>query len=90
MRQLTTPARASAALRQNKASEMRTIGIMLFVVGILGLVYGGVNCSRNRANLDGDLIAPATAHKSVPAPADIGAVMLIGTVALLVVVRRRP
>ena len=75
---------------QERASEMKTIGIVLVVLGILALVYGGVNYNRNRTVLEmGSMKITATEHKSISVPAAVGVVVLVGGVALLVVDRRR-
>jgi uncharacterized membrane protein YidH (DUF202 family) len=69
---------------------MRTIAIMLVVLGILVLVYGGISYNRNRTVLEvGSVKVTATEHKSISVPAVIGAVALIGGVALLVTGKRR-
>jgi uncharacterized membrane protein YidH (DUF202 family) len=68
---------------------MKTIGIVLVILGVLALVYGGFNYSKNRTVLQmGDVSVTATEHKSMAVPAVIGVVVLIGGVALLVVDRR--
>jgi len=69
---------------------MKTVGIVLVVLGILALVYGGVNYNRNRTVLEmGSMKITATEHKSIAVPAAVGVVVLVGGVALLVVDRRR-
>lgn len=69
---------------------MRTIGIVLVVIGILALVYGGISYNKNRTVLQmGSVNVTATEHKSFQVPAVVGVVVLIGGVALLVVGKRR-
>lgn len=69
---------------------MRTAGIVLVVLGVLALVYGGINYSRNRTVLQmGSMKVTATEHKSIPVPAIAGVVVLIGGAALLLLDRRR-
>ena len=69
---------------------MRMIGIVLVVLGALALVYGGINYNKNRTVLEvGSVSVTATERKSIPIPAVVGAVVLIGGVALLVGERRR-
>jgi len=69
---------------------MKTLGIVLLIVGVLALVYGGINYSRERTVLEvGSLSVTATEHKNIPVPAVLGAIVLIGGAALLVVGRRR-
>jgi len=69
---------------------MRTIGIVLLVIGILALVYGGINYTKNRTVLKvGSMNVTAAEHRSIPIPAIAGVVVLLGGVALLVVGNRR-
>jgi uncharacterized membrane protein YidH (DUF202 family) len=69
---------------------MKTIGIVLVVLGVLALVYGGVSYNKNRTVLEvGSMKVTATEQKSIPVPAVVGVVVLIGGVALLVVGKRR-
>ena len=69
---------------------MKTIGIVLVVLGVLPLVYGGFNYNKNRTVLRmGSVSVTATEHKSIPVPAVAGVVVLIGGAALLVVGKRR-
>ena len=69
---------------------MKIIGIVLVVLGVLALVYGGISYTRNRTVLQvGSMNVTATEHKSIPVPAVVGVVVLIGGVALLVVGKRR-
>ncbi len=69
---------------------MKNIGIVLVVLGVLALIYGGINYNKERTVLQmGSMSVTATEHKSIPVPAVVGAVVLIGGVALLVVGKRR-
>jgi len=69
---------------------MKTIAVVLVVLGVLALVYGGISYTRNRTVLQvGSMNITATEHKSFPVPAVVGALVLIGGVALLVVDKRR-
>jgi hypothetical protein len=69
---------------------MKIIGIMLVSLGLLALIYGGLNYTRNRTILKmGSMSVTATEHKSIPVPAVAGLVVLLGGVALLVVGQRR-
>jgi hypothetical protein len=68
---------------------MRIIGIVLVVLGVLALIYGGISYSRNRPVLQvGSVSVTATEQKSFRVPAIVGAVALAGGVALLVVGKR--
>ena len=69
---------------------MKTIGIVLVVLGILALAYGGISFSRERTVLQlGSMSVTATEHKSIPVPAVVGVIVLVGGAALLVVGKRR-
>ena len=60
------------------------------VLGVLALVYGGINYNRNRTVLEmGSMSVTATEHKSIPVPAVAGAVVLIGGVLLVAADKRR-
>ncbi len=69
---------------------VKTIGVVLLVLGILALVYGGISYNRDRTILEvGSLEITATERKNVPIPAIVGFVALIGGVALLFAGSRR-
>ena len=69
---------------------MKIIGIVLVVLGVLALVYGGFSYNKNRTVLQvGSMNVTATEHKSIPVPAVVGVVVLIGGVALLAFGKRR-
>jgi hypothetical protein len=69
---------------------MRTIGIVLLVVGVLALVYGGIGYNKDHTVLEvGSMHIQATEHKTIPIPAIVGVVVLIGGAALLVGDKRR-
>lgn len=69
---------------------MKTMGFVLVILGALALIYGGINYNKDRTILEiGSLNVTATEHKSIPIPAVVGVVVLIGGVALLAVGRRR-
>ena len=56
---------------------------------MLALVYGGINYNKDGTVFQmGSVSVTATEHKSIPVPAVVGVVVLIGGVALLVVGRR--
>jgi len=69
---------------------MKILGIVLMALGILALVYGGISFDRDRTVLQvGSMSVTATEHKSIPLPAVIGVIVLVGGAALLVVGKRR-
>jgi hypothetical protein len=69
---------------------MRIFSLALVIIGIIALIYGGIGYNRQRTILDvGGIKATATEHKSLPVPPLVGAIAVIGGVALLVVDKRR-
>ena len=69
---------------------MKTFGIVLVILGVLALVYGGISYTKNRTVLQvGSMNVTATEHKSVPIPAVVGVIALVGGAALVVVSKRR-
>ena len=69
---------------------MKIFGIVLVILGVLALVYGGINYNRNRTVLKmGSMSVTATEHRTFPVPAVAGAVVLIGGVALVMADKRR-
>lgn len=64
---------------------MRILGIILVAIGVLALVYGGINYTKKKSVLDlGPVEITSTEHKSFPIPAAVGALVLIGGVVILV------
>ncbi len=60
------------------------------VLGIAALIYGGVGYNRERTVIDiAGIKATATEHKNIPISPIVGAIALIGGVALFMVDRRR-
>jgi hypothetical protein len=69
---------------------MKTIGIVLLILGIVALIYGGISYTRDRTVLElGSLEITATERRNVPIPAIVGVVVLIGGAALLFAGSRR-
>ena len=69
---------------------MKIIAVLLIVVGLVALVYGGISYNRERTILDiGSIEATVTEQKSIPISPIIGGLALAGGIALLVVGRRR-
>ncbi len=69
---------------------MKILGIVLIALGVLALVYGGIDYNKSRTVLEvGSVSVTATEHKNIPVPAIVGVIALIGGVALLVGGKRR-
>ena len=63
---------------------MKNLGVVLVILGIVALVYGGISYNRQRTVLEvGSLKVTATERQSVPIPAVVGVIALIGGVAML-------
>jgi len=69
---------------------MKGIGLVLLALGVVALVYGGIDYSRNRTVLQvGSMNITATEHNTIPVPVVVGLVVLIGGAALLFTDKRR-
>ena len=63
---------------------MKPIALLLVVVGIIGLVYGGISYNRQRTVFEfGGMKATATEHRNIPITPVIGLLALVGGVVLL-------
>lgn len=69
---------------------MKRLGIVLVGLGVLALIYGGIQYSRQRTVIDlGPIQATATEHRKIPiSPIAAGIAIVVG-VALLTVPRHR-
>lgn len=64
---------------------LRTIGVVLIVLGLIGLAWGGFSYTTREKVVDlGPIQATREKTHSVPLPPVAGAVALIGGVALLI------
>ena len=69
---------------------MRILGIVLIVLGLLGLLYGGFSYTRRRDTVQvGPLSASVVQRESVPIPPILGGIALVAGVALLLVGGRK-
>ena len=67
------------------------IGTILIVVGLVSLLLGGFRWTEDKTVVDiGPIKATAEEHKTLPIPPVVGALALVGGIAVLLVpVRRR-
>ncbi len=66
------------------------VGILLIVLGVFALAYEGITYTRTERVIDlGPLKVDAKREKTIPLPPVLGALSLVGGVALLIVSRRR-
>ncbi|MCI0415477.1 DUF3185 domain-containing protein [bacterium] len=64
---------------------MKTIGIILIILGIVALVFGGITYTKKEKVIDlGPIEATAEEKKTIPLPPVLGAISLIGGIILLV------
>ena len=69
---------------------MRLAGIVLVVLGVLALAYGGFSYTKREKIIDiGPIEATAETRESVPLPPILGGAALVGGILLLVVSGRK-
>ena len=67
----------------------RILGIILIVLGLAGLVFGGLSYDKKKADVDlGPVDFEVTERKTLPVPPLAGAVAIVAGVALMFVGRR--
>jgi hypothetical protein len=81
------------ALRKTEARRMKPlviVGILLVVIGVIGLAYGGISYTREKTVVDiGPIKATADTRETIPVPPLLGGLALIGGVALIVTGAKR-
>ncbi len=66
------------------------VGVVLVVLGVISLAYGGINYTRREKVIDiGPIEATAERNNRIPLPPVLGGVALVGGIALLAVGSRR-
>lgn len=69
---------------------MKALGVVLIVLGVIGLVWGGITWTKRDKVLDvGPVQVTKEERKSLPMPPLAGAVSLVAGVALVLVDGRR-
>ncbi|HET7696074.1 MAG TPA: hypothetical protein VFK57_10230 [Vicinamibacterales bacterium] len=69
---------------------MKIAAIVLIVLGVLALAYGGISYTREEKVLDiGPIEATAERRETIPLPPVLGAAAIVGGIAMLIVGRRR-
>lgn len=68
---------------------MKVLGIVLIVLGVLALAYGGFGYTKEKKVLDmGPLQATTRTHETVPIPPIVGGAAVIAGIAVLAVSAR--
>lgn len=66
------------------------IGIVLIVIGLIGLIWGGISYTRREKVIDlGPLQATAERRETIPVGPVVGGIALVGGIVLLVAGRKR-
>ena len=69
---------------------MKIAGVLLIVLGIVALIYGGISYTNRETVLDiGPLEATTETRETIPLPPILGALALLGGVALMIAGSRR-
>ena len=63
---------------------MKLLGIVLIVLGLVGVIYGGVSWTKKETILDaGPLEISTNKRESVPLPPIVGALLMVGGAVLV-------
>lgn len=69
---------------------MRMAGIVLIILGIIGLVYGGITYTRRRDTVNiGPITATVKQRETLPISPVVGVIALVAGIGLLVAGGRR-
>ena len=69
---------------------MRIAAIVLIVVGVIALAYGGISYTRREKIFDvGPIEATAERRETIPLPPVLGAAAIVGGIVLLIAASRR-
>ena len=69
----------------------RIAGIVLIVIGLIGLIWGGISWTEEETLVDiGPIEARAEEQKSIPITPIVGGIALVAGIVLLVVPSRKP
>jgi hypothetical protein len=75
---------------QRRNDEAGIIGIILIVIGIIALAYGGITYTKREKVLDlGPIQATAEKQKTIPFPPVLGGICLVGGIVLVIVGSRK-
>lgn len=69
---------------------MKIVGVILIIIGVIALAYGGISYTREETVLDvGPLEAKTRTRETIPLPPVLGALALIGGIALMIADSRK-
>lgn len=69
---------------------MKIVGVVLIVIGIIALAYGGISYTKREKVLDiGPIEATAERRETIPLPPVLGGLALAGGIVLLIVGSKR-
>jgi hypothetical protein len=69
---------------------MKLVGIVLIVLGVISLAYGGITYTRREKVLDiGPIEATAERQRTIPLPPVLGGLALAGGIGLLLIGARK-
>jgi UDP-N-acetylmuramyl pentapeptide phosphotransferase/UDP-N-acetylglucosamine-1-phosphate transferase len=72
-------------------SAARIAGVILIVIGLIGLIWGGISWTEEETLVDiGPIEARAEQEKTVPITPIVGGIALVAGIVLLVIPSRRP
>jgi hypothetical protein len=72
-------------------SAVRIAGVILIVIGLIGLVWGGISWTEEKTVVDiGPIEARTEEQRSIPITPVVGGLALVAGIVLLVVPRRKP
>ena len=68
---------------------MKIIGIVLIVIGVIALAYGGISYTRKEKVIDiGPIEATAEKRETIPLPPVLGVIALVGGIVMVVYKRK--
>ena len=69
---------------------MKLAAIVLIVIGVIALAYGGISYTREKKVLDiGPIEATTKTRETIPLPPVLGAAAIVGGIAMLVLSARK-
>jgi hypothetical protein len=69
---------------------MKIVGVLLIVVGVIALAYGGITYTRREKVIDiGPVEATTERRETIPLPPVLGALALVGGIALMIAGSRK-